>query len=527
LIRYDNGSLLTGTVVGIGRSGLLFCARCALSLFLGKASAEAPVPSLELVLHPIVNEQGKVFAIDVSERIDGVVPIDGSRLNLSAPITYFAVTHVADRIVSLQANDADGQIPLKVQNDEPAAGGSPFYRHWIAERAVRFPVLVTYSALVQPPGELNGPPFGIRPSGGGVSGSGGGFLMLPTNAGTTVSRVRWDLAAVPKGSIGISTFGEGNFILQGSPEQLNQGWVMAGPVHRFTPPVREESLSAFWLGEPPFNASAEMSWMGRAYAYLARSFRYLKPLPHYRVFMRVLDTPPFGGGTALANSFMLSMGQDGPRGSAADRRETLFHEMTHQWVGSIVDKQGGHAWFAEGLTVYYTTVLPLRGGLVSTQDYADRLNIQAREYYESPARDWSAAKISEAGFADEKIRYTPYVRGALYFANLDWQIRQRSAGKRDLDAFLHPMFVSRHQGVPFDVPAWEAMLRRELGPEAVAEFHAELIDGTKTVVPASGAFGPCFKRVMKKPLDDSNDPTSPIYQWMRVTSVPDAQCRIW
>jgi hypothetical protein len=61
----------------------------------------------------------------------------------------------------------------------------------------------------------------------------------------------------------------------------------------------------------------------------------------------------------------------------------------------------------------------------------------------------------------------------------------------------------------------------------VAEFRAELLDGTKTVIPADGAFGPCFSRVPENPQDDSNDGKSLIYRWTRVTSVPDARCRAW
>jgi predicted metalloprotease with PDZ domain len=224
---------------------------------------------------------------------------------------------------------------------------------------------------------------------------------------------------------------------------------------------------------------------------------------------------------------MLSMSTAGSHGSIADRRETFFHEMTHQWVGDIEAAEGVKAWFVEGLTVYYTTVLPLRGGLIPIDEYAERVNRQAREYYESPARNWSAAKIAEIGFGDERTRHTPYMRGALYFADLDRQIRQRSHGRRDLDAFLCPMFVSRQRGVRFDVTAWESMLGKELGPRAVAEFRAELLDGTKTVVPADGAFGPCFSRVREKPPGDSNDDNPPIYQWARVTLVPDALCRAW
>jgi predicted metalloprotease with PDZ domain len=110
-------------------------------------------------------------------------------------------------------------------------------------------------------------------------------------------------------------------------------------------------------------------------------------VPAFRVFKRVLDTPPYGGGTALENSFMLSMPEGSLRGSIEDTHETFFHEMTHQWVGSIEGDPGTIAWFSEGLTVYYTLLLPLRAQLVPVHEYAARLNKEARNYYESPARN--------------------------------------------------------------------------------------------------------------------------------------------
>ena len=477
-----------------------------------------------MVLRPVRGGGLEVTAIEVRQRIDGVASADGSPLSFSAPIVYAAVTGVAERIKDLEVADAAGAVPLEVADDKVVSGGFPYFRHWRAKRAVTFPVTVRYSALVQPPDSPNGPAFGIRPAGGGVSGSGGGFLLLPENAGTTHSRVSWNLDDMPAGSVGVTTFGEGSFELPGAADALMQGWILAGPAHRYKASGASR-FDAFWLGEPPFDAQSEMAWAASAYAYLARSFGYLDPAPQFRVFMRALDTPPYGGGTALGNSFMLSMNKEKMKGTPADLRETFFHEMSHQWVGSIEGDYTVIAWFVEGLNVYYTTVLPLRGGLIPVDEYGERVNGQARQYYESPARNWSATKIGEVGFGDEAIRHTPYMRGALYFADLDWQIRRHSHGKRDLDAFLHPMFVSRLSGKRFDVPAWEEMLRRELGEGAVADFRASMLEGTRTVVPASEAFGPCFRR--EKVEMKAGSALMEGYQWQRVQGVPDKRCFTW
>ena len=481
---------------------------------------------LVITLRPVCDGAGVVTGIAVDERIfDSHVRGHGA-LSFSAPVTYAAVTHVADRIQSLSIRDQIGEVPMTISEDPPSAGGFPYYRHWRAKRALKYPVTARYVALVQPPGSPGGPAFGIRPSGGGVSGSGGGFLLLPENGSTNTSRVKWDLSGLPKGSLGISSFGAGAFELTGSPDKLTDAWYLAGPAHQYVVPGKA-SFTATWLGEPPFDAPESMAWAAKAYRYLGDSFEYLKPVPQFRVFMRVLDTPPFGGGTALYHSFMLSMGVKGPRGSSSDLRTTFFHEMTHQWVGGIEGYAPGEvAWFEEGLTVYYTTVLPLRSGLRSVDDYAQLLNQQAQQYYTNVARNWPGTKIAQIEFGDDSIRHAPYVRGALYFSELDVQIRAHSGGKRNLDSFLHPMFVARQKGAKFDQRVWEGMLKRELGPQAVSEFQEELIDGTKTVVPESGAFGPGFVRqqVQLKKADGS---LVDGYQWIRVPGVSDDQCRKW
>jgi hypothetical protein len=487
----------------------------------GAASAQATDGAFDMTLRPVRGADGEVMAVEVQQTIAGPGPAAGGPLSFAAAVTYANVSHVADRIQHLEASDATGPLTLKVEEDPPAPGGMPYYRHWKAGRAVAYPVRIRYSALVQPAGGPNGPAFGIRTSGGGVSGSGGGFLMLPENAGTTVSRVHWDLSGLAPGSMASATFGDGDFTLEGPPSNLADGWLLAGPAHRL-PADGASGFQAFWLGDPPFDAAAEMAWASKAYAYMARFYGYLQPPPAYRVYMRVLTTPPFGGGTALGPSFMLSMGE-----GAAPRalRETIFHEMSHQWVGPIAGPIDQIAWYAEGLNVFYTTLLPLRGGLTPVEAYLQQVNAEARDYYASPARNWSAAKIGQSGFSDELVRHTPYMRGALYWAELDYQIRQRTGGRRILDDMFRPLWIARRDGGRFDQSVIERAIAKALGPAAVQAFRDQMIDGTRDVVPPSGAFGPCFARIAVK----FEGPRGPVdgFQWRRLPGLPDSICRKW
>ncbi len=501
------------------KSGTWLLATAASVLALGAQAA----PRLDTVLKPVRDGGTEVVAIEVTAELAGG---QGDGLVLSAPVVYAGVRGVADRVQDLVVTDAKGVVPLASVDDPAAPGGFPYFRHWTAQRAVTYPVKISYRSAVQPAGAPQGPPFGIRPSAGGVSGAGAGFLVLPEKFGEAELKLRWDLSGLAKGSTAVASFGDGDVTLTGSPEKLRQAWYMAGPMGRYPTTGAVDGFSGTWLGQAPFDPAAELEWSGKLYQQLDKDFGYLKPAPRYRVFMRFLDTPPVGGGTALPNSFMLSRAA-APRDPAAEGPRTTFaHEMIHQWVGGV-DSPGAvgiSSWFSEGLTTHYTALAPMRAGFSTVAEYGEQIDAMARGYWGSEARDWSAEKIAKAGFGSESIRHVPYNRGALYFADLDAKIRAKSGGKRKLDDLLAPMFVSREKGAAFDHEAWKAMVGGELGPDAIATFEKVVLGG-EMFVPDAGAFGPCFTR--EPAAYDVGGVQVQGYRWVRLASVPDAVCRAW
>jgi predicted metalloprotease with PDZ domain len=202
---------------------------------------------------------------------------------------------------------------------------------------------------------------------------------------------------------------------------------------------------------------------------------------------------------------------------------TFFHEMIHMWVGQVEGPQGVTSWFSEGLTSFYTMVLPLRGGFESVADYRESVERLPERYYTSPGLGMSAEAITEVGFTDNDIRETPYVRGNLYFADLNARIREKSDGDRGLDGLMRGIFDRRQldKNYTFDHDAWVAAISAELGPEAGAEFQARIIEG-ETFAPVPGTFGPCFER---EPAQyETGSGTVDGYRWVRNTEVPDEQC---
>ncbi|MGE0440123.1 MAG: hypothetical protein AB7L66_00600 [Gemmatimonadales bacterium] len=494
----------------------------ALSAAAGPAEPAQPAqPSIEQAWKPLRGGGPAVTAIAVRMTISGLPDSAGRRFSLDVPITYAGVAGIADRVRDLMVADPSGAVPLTPEDDPADPSGFPFFRHLRAGRPVSFPVVVTYRALA-PAEPLRGPPFGLYAAYGGVSGAGAGFLVLPEFETPVLHRVHWDLSDFPAGATAASSFGVGDFSLTVPPAALRQGWIMAGPLGSY-PPAGAGRFSAFWLGTPVWDPDAEMAWAGRMFRYLGDFYEYL-PLPSYRVFVRV--APPGsrfnGSGTALDSSFMAGAEARaaGAPPSGEANRETFAHEMGHLFVGGIEAPPGIGSWFTEGLNTYYTRLLRMRGGFSSVADYLREVNDDFGTYYRSPARNFSADSIARIGFRDEDVRHIPYLRGSLYFAELDAQVRARSAGRRNLDILVRELFRRRAAGVRFDQAAWIDLVVGELGPAAREEFEGLILRGERTLVPASDAFGPCAERVAEPGAVGETG-----YRWVRKPGVDDEACR--
>lgn len=488
------------------------------------AGAQSPAtPTVVHTWRPVRAADGEVAAIDVRMDVNALPNSVARRFALNVPITYAGVPGIAERTQQLTVRDMAGDVPLTVVDDAPDPGGFPFYRHWRATRAVSFPVVVTYRALA-PRVVPRGPPFGLYAAHGGVSGAGSGFLVLPETDVAVTSKVQWDLSDLPAGAMASTSFGEGDIRLIGAPARLRQGWIMAGPLGRYPSPGATSRLQAVWLGTPAWDPTEEMQWASRMYEWLATAYSYLQPAPSYRVFVRVGTAR---GGTALDSSFMiLAAPRDSTSATTArSPRETITHELGHLFVGQVVAPLGVGSWFSEGLNVYYTRLLPMRGGFTSVEQYGREVNAAFREYWSSPSRNLSADSIVRIGFTDEGVRHMPYGRGSLYFADLDAKIRAHSRGKRSLDVVVRELFGRRAMGDSITHERWMETVVREAGRSARDDFEHIILRGDRTLLPASDAFGPCFERRPLTARGEGNVEHPASYEWVRVTTIPDSTCR--
>ena len=492
-----------------------------------------PTSDVELTttVRPVRDGGPEVTAIAVRTEIRGALGAAASGFSVRAPITYASVRNIADRVDSLAVRDANGVLGLRAEDDPIDRGGFPYYRHWRADRPVVPPVIITYRMRPFGGVPVPGPQFDFYAHGGGISGGGMALFVVPENVTTARTRVRWDLSELAPGSMAASTNGEGDFELSGSPEPLMQAYYMVGPLGRYVPEGKVSGFRAYWLGQPEFDAAREMAWTFQAYEYL-RQFYGDTTTASYRVFVRAIPGVAGSlGGTALRTSFMVGTPAGTPdlTWTKTAARGTIAHEMGHMWVGGLAGGGvGSGTWFTEGLNVFYTRLLLLRSGLGSVSDYERDINASARGYYSSPYRTVSADSIARLGFSTGigagSAQNLPYVRGSLYFADLDAHIRAASRGRRTLDHVILPLLERRRRGEPIDQRAFVDAIVTELGPTARERFEAVVLRGELLELP-SNAFGPCFER--RPTTYTFNGRESAGFEWVRIPTIPHAECRRW
>lgn len=455
----------------------------AAALLLSASGAALAEPTLSVLLKPsrmdVAKGQG-TLAVELSFL---ELPAKAGGPLLTLPMVVANTATVAETLTALKATDADGEIPLTIQDDP--AKGLVWSRHWLAGRATRGPVVVRYVAPVDntPPTRGSGPPYALRTEGGGVSGVGNTFILLPEDKIARKISLRWDLVELPAGSTATSSFGEGDVALPDGPaDQLASTVFMAGPMKREPGVVSQTGFSSAWLGQPPFDPAPLMAWTNRLHGWMSGFFQD-KTVPPYRVFLRY-NPINAGGGTALTRSFLTTYGAD-TKGDSL--KGTLSHEMVHTWT----DSDAGQ-WYGEGIAVHYQGLLPFRAGLLSPEEFLEDLNDTARRYYANPLNGTPDGEIAPRFWEDSRIRVLPYDRGGLYFAVLDGKIRRASGGKRSVDDLVLEMNHRFAAGQKADDAAWIDLVVKEIGEDG-RKLHEGMLAGA-LMLPEADDFGPCFTR---------------------------------
>ncbi|WP_293454715.1 hypothetical protein [Phenylobacterium sp.] len=380
--------------------------------------------------------------------------------------------------VDLEVADAQGPVPGVLRDGGFAPG-----------RAIAGGLNVRYRLVVENAPESGGTtPIWPRIDGRAFSATGMTMLALPEAKTPYRVRLTWDLTAMGPGAAAVSSFGDGDVEVAALPiSKLGRTIFMAGILSREPSEAIAGKFSAAWSGEPGFDPRPAMQWTGALHAWMVRFFDTPGD-PAYRVFLRANGGRNPGGGVAFPNSFFATYG---PGVTGESMKGILGHEMVHTFTAHDLGK-----WYDEGNAVYYQVQLPWRAGTVSTEVYLRDINLTAARYYTNAEIDAPEDRIIPNFFKDTWLNTLGYDRGALYFAILNGKIRRASGGKRSVDDLIREMVRRDRGGETLTEAAWLQLVRREIGEDGVA-LHRRMMAGG-VIVPASGDYGPCFRRIPAK-----------------------------
>lgn len=173
----------------------------------------------------------------------------------------------------------------------------------------------------------------------------------------------------------------------------------------------------------------------------------------------------------------------------------LSHEMAHNWMtsGVIKTKPGDtslrYAWFYEGVNDYLARKLLLKAGILSPEQFADRVNRDIISIAENPHRAATYAGLIAAaseGRYDQVFNKLSYYRGGLIALNWDAQIRRAGKGQSigDLIKRVYADAVERGGLTEEEFFAWTA----RFGVDGHGDFERYILRG-EAITPAADALG--------------------------------------
>ena len=329
---------------------------------------------------------------------------------------------------------------------------------------------------VLPEGYQSSPYFDFRAEPLGLNGCGLFAFLLPDTGDTPLSvHFDWDLSEMPKGARGIWSYGEGPVDIVLTSWQVRMTLFNTGVMHS----NERGGLGVYWFSDPPVDVDAIAGRLYPIYQYMKDYFHDTESC--FRVFLRRDPFERSGGGSACPYSFISGYSAFG----GIDEESwfnVLIHEMTHTWPSMEDSEEEDTAWFSEGCTEFYSTLLPYRGGFLDADVTARAINEKITGcYLNNPYRLTPNRQLPQIQWQDIRAQKIPYGRGFLYLANVDARLRRLKRGSID-------DFVSRYSILkPALQDEWIRFVQDRLGESGVREFR-DMADG-KLVIPEEGLFG--------------------------------------
>lgn len=463
----------------------LVCLPWAIHATDGHANREQPVstqrPRLDVDISLVEGKDGTASAVGVAYVYR---PISERATSLDFDTLEPMLLRVTDQVTKLQVSDDRGTVAVsgpvkKVMNGEN-------FQSWTFTRPIQGMLRVNYVIPVAKPlTPKRGPHLDLQAAGGGLSGAFVGFMLWPhTDAHDYQVTVRWHL---PSGQRAVSSQGEGDFAGNFSYQVLMDTLFLAGPVQVAAGDAAGH-FKAYVLGMDARQLASLSAWAAKAYDVESTAFRVAQGQP-YRFMVRSYAGGPIDSGRSSDHAFMLYL----PAGFDPDNQELhslVAHEMVHSLVKDLDDAPGDEGdWYTEGTADYFSQTLPFRAGLYTRDEYRELVNSESAEYYTNALRDVDNKQLSRVMWSGRNAWTLPYARGALYFADLNAQLRKHGSHLTVLD-LVNETSARIAAGATADASTWKNVLSNKVGDWAV-EHWRNMMAG-RLLMLAPDAFGRCL-----------------------------------
>jgi predicted metalloprotease with PDZ domain len=442
-----------------------------------------PVPELTYVVEPII--QGESGLLRVSLTFQGDAS-GSSRLLL--PLEWAEGVGLYRAIRNIQSLSED----TKIQDTK-----EPHVK--IVHHRPNTRVSLSYEVVSQPPGtkltrEIYYYPV-LRPSYFYVMGQ--ALWVYPDMPESNPLHLSLHWKNIPDGWALINSFG-----LSKSRQKVNttlqsfrEGTFLAGDYRIKTIIINKEPVYAVIRGGFGFT-DEEFHKLVKQIFQVTRDFWKARGFPHYKVaLLPTDDVSGRTGGEGRTNSFILYVPKDS---NLSEHRHTLAHELFHEWnprrlggfelISGVEDER--LYWFSEGFTDYYASLLLLRAGLFSLEDYVAGYNSLIKDYYTSPVRLLTAAEMVQKRKTSYEVERLFYRRGAVLAHYWDIAIRSATNNKSSLDEVMRSLLKSaKAKGVSLSHKRIAHALHPYLGERGTRDIEKYIDRGE--LVPADNPFGTC------------------------------------
>jgi len=191
----------------------------------------------------------------------------------------------------------------------------------------------------------------------------------------------------------------------------------------------------------------------------------------------------------------------------------IAHELIHLWNGQFIEHAGNENWFSEGFTDYYAMVVCVRLGLISENEFLQRLRSASERYF---------TKSGQKPIREARDYELQYAGGSLVAASLDILIRKSTDNEKSLDDMMQCMY--QEFGKTGKKYSLEDVIRiaNEIAQADHTEFFKRYVEGMKAL-PLEEYFGYMGLDLRRKITEELPDRDFAIHEMLHIMSLGQTQ----